>query len=570
MRGAVLVIIIALELHNFAGTPRECDSSMKNIFLSGRRCAELAFGVVGFFGIHFGHAQAATINAASPSLADVTTAIASAVDGDTVIVPAGTASWTTGLVITKGITLMGQTTTNPVAKTANDQTIILDDVVRGSGGTPIIWVQVAAGKSYRVSGITFRQGANTDVNYNGAIKIIGDTGSHSQAVRLDHCHFDDLAYQNVAVESATYSVIDHNIFDTRTIGRQSVFCSRMGTYWGDEQWTLPAYFGSDQFVFIEDNCFNNTIATGYGGGLDGRQGGKWVFRHNHIYNCDGIVGSHGTEIGRYRGVRAVESYNNDFHYTFVGFTNVGAIRSGGFLTHDNTFDGTRPGFSIALTQYRVFFHVPVFNGSWGDNPWDVNVTEADGTHVDGHSPYLFDSGTATAGSTSTITDTTKTWTTDHWIGYAAKRPLDGGIMIITSNTSTVLTGYYMAGYGGGTTWAVGDSYQIHRVLISQDQPCRGAGDLITSTTEFNPVNSTTGTPSWTHQALEPVYSWNDRYTPDNSLVNIITGPGAFAVLQAGRDYFNNTPMPGYTPYTYPHPLVSGAPPPPQHLVILPP
>ena len=26
------------------------------------------------------------------------------------------------------------------------------------------------------------------------------------------------------------------------------------------------------------------------------------------------------------------------------------------------------------------------------------------------------------------------------------------------------------------------------------------------------------------------------------------------------DYFNDTPMPGYTPYTYPHPLVSGGSP----------
>jgi hypothetical protein len=25
------------------------------------------------------------------------------------------------------------------------------------------------------------------------------------------------------------------------------------------------------------------------------------------------------------------------------------------------------------------------------------------------------------------------------------------------------------------------------------------------------------------------------------------------------DYFDNTPMPGYTPYTYPHPLVTGDP-----------
>src|SRR5262249_15241744 len=57
-------------------------------------------------------AQARIINVASPSLADVRRAIASAADGDTVIVPAGTAAWTSALNITKGITIQGQTTVN--------------------------------------------------------------------------------------------------------------------------------------------------------------------------------------------------------------------------------------------------------------------------------------------------------------------------------------------------------------------------------------------------------------------------------------------------------------------------
>ena len=65
-----------------------------------------------------GAAQATMINARSPSLTDVRTAIASAADGDTVIVPAGTAVWRDALTITKGITLQGQTTTEmkPMAR----------------------------------------------------------------------------------------------------------------------------------------------------------------------------------------------------------------------------------------------------------------------------------------------------------------------------------------------------------------------------------------------------------------------------------------------------------------------
>src|SRR5205807_1642349 len=53
-------------------------------------------------------------------------------EGDTVTVPAGTASWTSTLSITKGITLQGATSissslSSPVV---TDKTIILDDVPR--------------------------------------------------------------------------------------------------------------------------------------------------------------------------------------------------------------------------------------------------------------------------------------------------------------------------------------------------------------------------------------------------------------------------------------------------------
>ena len=52
-----------------------------------------------------------------------------------------------------------------------------------------------------------------------------------------------------------------------------------------------------------------------------------------------------------------------------------------------------------MGQYRVFINSnPVFGASTGENPWDYNATEPDGTHVDGHPPYLFDSGTAGTGS----------------------------------------------------------------------------------------------------------------------------------------------------------------------------
>src|SRR5262249_52606397 len=98
--------------------------------------------------------RAATITAASVSLVDVSTAVASAVDGDTVIVPSGTATWTSRLVIANAITLIGQTTTDSVAGTAVDNTIIISKLV--APFTPLLALDTSAGKAYRVSGITFK------------------------------------------------------------------------------------------------------------------------------------------------------------------------------------------------------------------------------------------------------------------------------------------------------------------------------------------------------------------------------------------------------------------------------
>ena len=79
-----------------------------------------------------GVANCSTVEAKTPGLADVKAAIVSAHENDTGEVPPGTASWTSTLIITKGITLQGATgiegsLDNPAV---TDKTIILDEVPR--------------------------------------------------------------------------------------------------------------------------------------------------------------------------------------------------------------------------------------------------------------------------------------------------------------------------------------------------------------------------------------------------------------------------------------------------------
>jgi hypothetical protein len=498
-----------------------------------------------------GPARAATITANSPSLDDVKTAIGHAAEGDTVVLPAGVFAWRSTLHITKAITLQGQTTTDSVAGTASDNTIIQDNVPRPPSA-PLIRLSSVLGKSYRITGITFAPRVTGSMNYNGAVIVNGD----SQAVRIDHCHFRQMDWQSTYVQIAglVYGVADHNVLQLGNNSESFVFWAD-----GDLSWARPTNFGSSQFFFVEDNYIANVSNFNeLGGNSDDSNGGVWVFRHNHCYDIE--IQTHGTETGRNRGGRAREIYNNDFHYAHAHA--MGGIRGGVTITHDNTFDGVQPTKGLVLTSYRAFQpnDPATFGSGTGDNPWDVNATEPDGTHVEGRPPYLFESGTASNGSSgATLVDSTKNWTPNQWSGFTVKRVSDGNLSSIFSNTSNTLSLYYgRSGYGGGNpVWTAGTRYQIHKALVLLDQPGRGQGDLVTGDP---PTNSRTGRPSWPNQLLEPSYCWNDIFTPTRARVTFFIDGTNTHLQQLGRDYFNNTPMPGYTPYTYPHPLTTSLPP----------
>jgi len=506
---------------------------------------------------------AKTINALSASLRDVEIAINSAADDDTIIVPAGSARWTGTLFIDKAVTLIGQTSTDAVAGTAVDKTIIQDDVARARGGAPIIKLTSVLGKTYRVSGLTF-QALGTRKNNNGAIQVTGN----SHAVRLDRCHFQPMPAQGpyVAIMGAIYGVADHNVLECPRVSSFSFYMAN----WpypngkpaqnGDGSWACPTDFGSEKFFFIEDNYFKNITATlpkGFqqgGGHTDDLRGGRWVFRHNHCYDIE--MQTHGTEGGRFRGGRAREIYDNDFHNAYPHGT--GGIRSGVTISHDNTYDGVPPVHGLVLEAYRAFFKwksqsLPKgWGGATGDNPWDVNDTEGNGTNVSGHSPFVYESGTVFEGSGTTLVDTAKHWAPNRWQYFTAKRLSDDQVAFIKSNSPNTLDLLYYTDSGGGAIWKPGDQYRIHRPLILLDQPGRGQGDEIFGTP---PVNRATGKASWPHQALEPSYCWNDIYTPTGESVKFKTGPANQKLQQENRDYYNDTRMPGYKPYTYPHPLV---------------
>ena len=599
-----------------------------------------------------GEAEGGTIYAGSASIIDVKTAVDRAVDGDRVIVPAGQASWTSTLTITKGITIQGQTTVagagtsgpnGGASPTVVDGTIILDDVPIVNDNAKLFDVNLTQNQTFRLTGITFRHGARTKAPSNNGVVTIrgavhGATGTGS--VRIDHCLFD-LLYQNSIVLSGwiTNSVVDHcvgnywhNIFTAKVANGNGW---NGGDAFGSSSYADAPYLGSEKFVFFEDCTINNTTNTQTCGNIDSYGGARYVVRHCYFNGT--APNTHGTETGgKLRGTRLHEWYQNTYHYSFGG-GQPGLMRAGTGISWGNAVTGNGNNAGNALTAERLNF--PFLN--WGDAPpnvaangangWDMNVTESDGvTHVDGHAPHLFASGTHNGSNDSaTLVDTKANWRPNQWAGYSLTNITRGprglsstagqnyGSWII-SNTATEIT------FNRGSTAAgappmhfdTGDGYAIRKVLVAMDQPGRGqCMDVIAYTQQGNAYNATTGIKSHLRQKYEPLYSWLNTFNgapmrgptgyykgpqptvlPNREYYNEIspfdgtsgvgvglranrpnnctpgrdamglTGPGAaYWATNEQKLYVCTAPNSWalyYTPYVYPHPLVSGAPAPP--------
>ncbi len=505
----------------------------------------VTIAVLGMLVFALSQVESATVTAKSVSLSDVVSAMRLAREGDTVVLPAGTASWTATLTITKGITVEGA---------GDDKTVILDDVPRtpSNKGGAILLADLNPKQSFRLTGITFRAGSLTTRGNNGAVRLRGSC----PAVRIDHCHFDGLYQLCIHTYGCIFGVIDHCIFDC---ARGSLSILVWHDTWGekfhgDGSWAEPPYFGSEKFLFIEDNTFNNLGLKQTNGNIDAKNGARYAARYNDFYNC--MPNSHGTEGGPQTGVRAIEIYNNRLHWTF--HSSGGQLRSGAAVIHNNTWGGLAPTHAMVLQQYRIVTNDPPLGPASGNNKWDLNDTEGNGTNAPDHKPFLYASGKASPSEPLSLTvSPSPNWATNQWVNHEIsnldqqKTPGYPMSSYIISNTSDTIK-FARTSQGTNLAFNAENRFQIYKLLVSMDQPGRGRRDLIR-----NSSGKLTGTPRWPHQMLEPVYAWNNKYVNNSNLSVplIITSVGP--TLQENRDFYNNTPMPGYKPYTYPHPLVSG-------------
>jgi hypothetical protein len=492
---------------------------------------------------------AATINAASCSSADVQAAINSAVDGDTVVIPDGTCSWTSGIrIYGKGIKLMGGGSGRIIARSASSVTVgagiktfiteggltvtpgqllrvsqlgnrsnfvegalssfvgttlTIDATNTGGSGTPKVWIVSTVPTTVITNDssgtlIDVKEDTTHNVEISG-IKIadgsgigrridINRNGSSGKAVLLHDCWLEAGTGGDLYWTDSNRGVIWNCSFDSSPFSMAQLAVHHQADDITNS-WTTPSTMGSADTTGENNLYIEDSDFHAFIHATDFDNNARAVLRHNLFNNA--AVGTHGPDTSLW-GQRHFEVYDSEF--VFNGFSDGTTfplnhwffIRGGTFVVTDNII----PVISSADYPGKAQFEITIMNLQRGSGPnpcWGAGISGAQ---------------------------------------YPAPR---------------------QAGFG--------------RVTGSGRD---GAGRTTDSITFVGDS--------------EPFYIWNNT---SNGVVNVDTSDfgecssadSTSEYLLSGRDYFLNAgPKPGYAKFTYPHPLrvqaISGRPSAPTHLRII--
>ncbi len=266
-------------------------------------------------------------DAASCNSSDVQTRIDEAADGDTVMIPAGNCTWTSGISTAKGIIIKGKGATSTF--------------ITGGGfdmGTP-------EGKSFRITGIGWKGATGLSV-----------TGT-SKSWRIDNNRWENASgrvqgrviWLDVPCGSFR-GLIDSNTF-INTVAVDNIHV-RSQCAGGNQEWIRNGDAGSaDYNVFVENNTFDNAAWEGkVVNDCDG--GGSMVWRYNTIKNL--YIQTHDAIIDGLRGCRGMEVYKNDWTVTTNNCFVPIALRGGRQIVFDNTLSGAGANSCSLFVAYATY------------------------------------------------------------------------------------------------------------------------------------------------------------------------------------------------------------------------
>jgi hypothetical protein len=380
-----------------------------------------------------------------------------------------------------------------------DATTITDQGATGEGALNISGA--SATNFVTVTGFTFVKSAD----HPGGIIQIGGTEAEV-AFRIHHNRllFATAGSRGI-YPSSVYGLIDRNTFDVPAPGGSIQVISVDGSHGGADAgftpWTRPLTLGTINAVYVEDNTFN--VVTIDEDAIDMYNGARLVVRYNTFNGAH--IGFHGTDSGGQRGPVSHEIYNNTFINNSGSHFRGGTVRGGTGVWFNNTYGGSSPWGPIILMCYRCCETGNVSDWQYcnGTN-WELGSTDP-----------------SSAGSRICS--------------------VGGGVKFCSGNRDILCTAdSTCAAAGAGTCSAYFDHAGAPGGYLCRDQP--GAGP---------------------RQVSEPLYQWNNGGMVFGTYDGGVLCPWGpiTSFIAAGRDYFDKTARPGYTAFTYPHPLAAAQPPP---------
>lgn len=497
-----------------------------------------------------------TINAATCNESDVAAVISgpthTAVNGDTIVIPAGTCTWTGMLSINAGITLMGSGTPNTGPSTfgaGSTSTVVVDNA--GSNG-PLINITASYGQTVRLSTLDIEPASSSTSLYSPISAVGSCTSSGCPNIRIDNINYGHVTAFTESGNGAqgtsmirtdnVFGVMDHNTVNSTVFANNSDSAYLGVGAWGDNSWAQPDSFGTANALYMENNIFNvqedvtDMEFYANGGGIGGV---RQVGRFNHINTSAGAFyafGGHGLDtLGRGQGMRQLEVYGNTNTCSGSGGCGDGAatFRAGGTgIIFGNTLTASSGNWFNQVADFSIYRNVYGATNGWGycggGSPFDTNdgVTYYSGT---------MNSVSGSAGGPFSFTDSSKSWTTNQLSPagspYSVYDSTQGFYAEIASNTSTTVTTVNPVSESTwySTGFAAGDNYQILRSTVCADQGGRGAGVYVSGTTPSpsGPLN----------QALDPVYEFADTL---NGSVNGYFSDNDNNRLIANRDFYTDS------------------------------
>lgn len=522
--------------------------------------------------------------AASSAATDVNACITVATHcGDIITVPSGTSNWGTGTAVVnlssatgcsanQGITLQGATvcTGGCSPGSAGVGLAFTDNTVITLTSQNAFQVSSSNTAFVRVTGFTFAVG--------GAFaSVVQLQAAHAQVGwRFDHNHITNSQGGAVAINANLgYGLVDHYLYtDTATTPGTPIIFGGIFSTDGYTDWADATTPGSNQSVIVEDSqaTFTHSGAEGF---FDGYYGCKMTIRYN-IITGNQVGGWHGTDSGGFRGCILGEIYNNTISNS-NGSEAIMNTRSGVLLFLNNAVSGNLT--AIPMQDYRLDCvgagQCPTEAANWG-----MAITGVPWT------PIKTTAGT-TCGSVdciSFVTANAPDWQASHAYTCSTSTPCVVAPLLNNTGAGGANGGGYnyvatVSGTSSGTEpnpWnqTVGstqsDGSMTWTVAGGGSKPSPAPGTAAGFQTANPDTVCSSGAcaryldvltgyplrdqPGFAHnQVSTPNYSCNNTLslTPALLPANLMTGD---AVVQSGRDFFNATCPPSYTPYTYPDPL----------------